>query len=210
MPKKQKPTILFFDKEYLLLHEILNTLCSVGLNITASGSEAQGYDPFYEFQVRTARLHFGTLVLLLNEPDKLKPSATGEINYWQNMITKRENVTISKYDWKEVAGAVDSLMASGDVKKEIHGQFLEPGAKIIVLTDEGFASFNSKKYLTKYQKERNAQILFNSTIRTNGAMRRFTGILAFAALGTIILQSISLIKPTNSIPPPTIIIQKCS
>jgi hypothetical protein len=188
-----------FGRDYLLLHEILETLRKIGLNVISSGSEEKGHVPFYEFSVPSARLHFGTLVALLNKSEHFKPEP-GKINYWQNIVSTKEDVIITKYGWIEVSEAIEALANAEEVKKEVAGGFLEPGSKIISLTEKGNGSLNSKKYLKKYQKERNAEILFKSTVSTNLWMRIFTGVLAISALLTFVFQFNTCTKPKMEAP----------
>jgi hypothetical protein len=177
-----------FEKDYLLLHETLSTLRGVGLTITKTGSEAKGHVPIYQFQVKTARLHFGTLVGLLNEPEKFKPEI-GQINYYQNIVTTQEQIREIKYTFFEVAAALETLDAAKEVKIElVNGQFFDAADKIITLTEEGNDSLNNKKYLKQYERERNETIALQSTISTNFWMRWFTGILAFSAITTVVIQ----------------------
>jgi hypothetical protein len=181
------PDYQTFEKDYLLLHEILETLRRSGLSIRSVGTEEKGHTPFYEFSLPSARLHFGTLVALLNEPDKYRNDA-GQIIYLHNISAKIEEVKIIKYEWVQVSEAIEALAVSEEVNKEVKGDWLEPETKIIILTAKGLGSLNSKKYLKKYQKERNAEILFRSTVSTNLWMRIFTGVLAVSALFTFIIQ----------------------
>lgn len=198
---KVKPDYFTFEKDYLLLHEILATLRKVGMTITATGSEAGGYMPLYEFSIPTARLHFGTLVGLLNHPEKLQPES-GVIYYWQNIKLKREEVEEIKYTWYEVATAIETLNIRKEIKVELQGSSLEFKEKVITLTENGMASLNTKKYLKQFEKERNEKIAYRSTISTNYWMRLFTGILAFTAIVTLIVQFSTCNKSTILICPP--------
>jgi hypothetical protein len=185
-----KQEYLTFAKDYLLLHEILATLRGIGLTITASGSEVKGHVPIYEFQIPTARLHFGTLVGLLNNPENFKPEP-GQILYLMNLKTTKEQVTGTKYNWYEVATAVSTLEANGDVTMELEGAGLELEGKIVQMTKAGFISLNTKKYLKQYQQERNEEIAQKSIISTNYWMKAFTGVIAISAAITLIFQIIT-------------------
>lgn len=180
---KKKLEYITFEKNYLLLHEILETLRKVGMTVTATGNEESGYLPLFEFQVKTAQLHFGTLVGLLNEPDKYKG-----IQFLQNHKTKREEIKANLYTWYDVATSVDTLAIRGEVEKQIVGQFIDLEGKIIKLTEKGFQSLNTKKYQKKYEKERNERTLYESTLSTNFWMKIFTGVLALSAILTLITQ----------------------
>lgn len=176
-----------FEKDYLLLHEILATLRGIGLTITASGTEEKGHIPIYEFQIPTARLHFGTLVGLLNNPENFKPEP-GQIQYLSNLKTTKEQVTEIKYTWYDVAVAVSTLEASDEITMEIQGQWLDLEGKIVQMTKTGFISLNTKKYLKVYQDERNEKIAQESIISTNYWMKVFTGVIAISAIITLIFQ----------------------
>jgi hypothetical protein len=184
---KKEPEYKSYESDFQLLHEILEVLRNVGMTVTATGSEAAGHIPLYEFQIETAFLQFGTLVALLNHPEKLKPD-NSTINYYQNLITKKEDVIETKYTWFQVARAIETLVESEEVTKHIKGQWLSLEGKEIRLTKKGAKSLNLKKYLKKYEKERSRRILHESTLSTNRWMRIFTGVLAGAAIITLLLQ----------------------
>jgi hypothetical protein len=193
-----------FEKDYLLLHEILQTLRRIGLTITAMGTEVDGKTLFYEFQLPTARLHFSTLVALVNDANKFKAPA-GQINYWQNIIIKDKDIDFIRYTADEVAAATEILEGNGEVKIETVEEFLSVHSKIIQLTDSGLISLNGSKYLKEYEKERNARTLFESTLNTNHWMKIFTGIIAISAIVALIFQGCSVLKSTSTPLPPIVI-----
>ena len=192
------PDYQTFERDYLLLHEILETLRRSGLSIRSVETEEKGHTPFYEFSLPSARLHFGTLVALLNDPNKYRGDPQ-RIVYLHTISATIEDVKITKYEWVQVSEAIEALVVSEEVRKEVKGDWLEPETKIITLTAKGLGSLNLKKYLKKYQKERNAEILFKSTVSTNLWMRIFTGVLAISALIGIIFQSPMCNKPKTEV-----------
>jgi hypothetical protein len=201
-----KNEYLTFERDNLLLHEILGTLRNIGLTITASGTEEKGHIPIYEFQIPTARLHFGTLVGLLNNPENFKPEP-GQILYLSNLKTTKEQVTETRYTWYEVAIAVATLEANEEITMELEGKWLDLEGKIIQMTKAGFISLNTKKYLKLYQKERDEKIAQDSITSTNYWMKVFTGVIAISAAITLVFQIITYKKedkaPQVVIMPPT-------
>jgi hypothetical protein len=208
---KPKLPYLSFEKDYLLLNEILELFRKYGMMVTSTGSEERGNIPLYEFQIGTARLHFGTLVGLLNNPEKYEVPQ-GQIRYLHDYKTKREDVTEIRYTWYEVSSAVDTLASRFEVEKEIQGQFVNTQSKIIKLTKKGFQSLNTKKYIKKYETERNDRVLYESTLSTNKWMKWFTGVLALSAILTLITQlstcNQNKLLPMRVLCPPSPQIQK--
>ena len=67
--------------ERVLEHEILKALfAGTGFAITAVGSEVKGYSPIYKRSYGNCVLHFGTLVDIINNPQKYKTKPADENN----------------------------------------------------------------------------------------------------------------------------------
>jgi hypothetical protein len=204
-----RPEYSYFGEEYLLLHEILATLRNHGVEITQSGNDADGNVPYYEFQISTGRLHFGTLVGLLNTPEKFAPPEDNRnpFAYYRNLNLTDKQLDIIKYDPKTVSIAVETLVGNEEVTKDFSGPGAFPMTKTIAITIKGLDALNTKKYLKQYEKERDSKIIFRSTVSTNFWMRFFTGTLAVIGIGTLLMQLYSTTHPT---PPPNILIkEKC-
>lgn len=185
--KKDRLPYISLEKDYLLLNDIIDTLFKWGVTLSATGSEDGGYIPLYEFQLGSAFLHFSTLVALMNNPNQYNLQKDS-FKFINDIKTKREDVIETKYKWDEVAKGVDTLSLKREVSKEIVGVSIEAKSKIIRLTEDGLLALNTRKYLKKYEEERNKRILYESTLSTNKWMRWFTGVLAFSALTTLITQ----------------------
>lgn len=188
------PDYLTFEKDYLLLHEILQVLRSIGTTMTATGSDSSGFDPIYEFQIETATLHFGTLAGLLNNPEDFKKPEGVTLGYWQEYKAKRHEVREVKYKWQEIADAIETLKARNEIEKTEITPYNENFTKIIHLTKNGLASLNTKKYLKQHQEERDKKIAYRSTISTNFWMKWFTGIMAIASVMTLTVQVLTCNK----------------
>lgn len=170
-------SVFNFEKEYLLLHEILNTLRNTGLSITGTQEVGKGMMPIYEFQLGTAFLHFSVLVALLNNSDAIKKKEPLNINSLRELQITKEEVEITKYQWEEVARACDTLNGTEDIKKDVEGGFMEASKKTISLTNKGLLNLYSKTYLKQYQQIRKENIISESTISTN-RLSKIVGIVA--------------------------------
>lgn len=105
-------------EEKVLEHEILKTLfAGTGFAITVVGSEAKGYIPIYKRSYGNCLLHFGTLVDILNNPQKYKtkPADDNNIHYLQNKITRREEVEIKNFEWFAVSDAIEMMKNNGHI-----------------------------------------------------------------------------------------------
>lgn len=133
----------------ILEHEILKALYSFVTTKVAEGSEAYGYVPIYDRLYDRCSLHFGTLVDLLNAPDKytLNKRPEGDLDYMQTLVLKIKDINTSKYSFTEVADAIDVLLLNGHI--EIIDQNAQDGirSKKIVLLDKGVIDYRNKYYL---------------------------------------------------------------
>jgi len=173
-----KDNDLSFDRDFLLLHEILEILRNVGLKVIEVGGQARMI-PLYEFQQTTAQLHFGTLVGMLNQPKKVTclPAARRSI---QTLQLTTSEVDLTRYDWDTVAIAIEILVARKEVCKEVQVPYTELKGKVITLTEEGLYSLNTQKYLKEYRKERDERSLRASTLSTN-RLTRLVGLISIPA-----------------------------
>jgi len=136
-------------------HEILGQLKRAGLIIVSTGSDAEGFIPIDKFVIKTAALHYGTLVYLLNRdmssPD---PAEAGPI-HWRNIIKRKEDITIRQFGWEDIADAVQTLSFKKDITDDADGTSSDE--RVIRLTEQGLASYNRKVYLKEAIADQRAQ-----------------------------------------------------
>lgn len=165
---------------FSLEHEILNLLFTVPkFEIISSGNEVDGFDPIYKQSVPSSFLHFGTLVDILNSPDKYK-ELQSKIS---QLRIKKHEIKDEKYSFKDVSIAIEVLSANGHVKDEYGSQ-----QRVVRLTEPGAIALFKKVYLKEVQKEVHYKQLHNSTVDTNTWMRILTIILVASSVLTIIVQ----------------------
>jgi hypothetical protein len=140
----KKPPKIDYEKEYYLLHRILSALRVSGMSIDSSGSEDAGYIPLNEFQLSTAKLHFGTLADIINEPEKYKDIKVTN-PFLDKIVVMKKDVSQKRYTLEEVSVAVETLKGSHDLEVNIN---IDPASKIVNLTSVGLHSLNEKIYCT--------------------------------------------------------------
>ncbi len=142
--------------ERVLEHEILKALfAGTGFAITAVGSEVKGYIPIYKRSYGNCVLHFGTLVDIINNPQKYKtkPADDNNIHYLQTKITRREEVEIKDFEWFAVSDAIELMKNNGHVADDSPtGVFDDVVHRIIGLKYEGAIAYINKYYLKEYKK----------------------------------------------------------
>jgi hypothetical protein len=143
-------------EERVLEHEILKALfAGTGFAITVVGSEAKGYIPIYKRSYGNCLLHFGTLVDILNKPQKYKtkPADDNNIHYLQNKITRREEVEIREFEWFAVSDAIEMMKNNGHLSDDSPTGVLDDVVhRIIGLKYEGAIAYMNKYYLKEYKK----------------------------------------------------------
>src|SRR6266487_4332550 len=102
------------DNAYILEHEILKTLYTkVSFSITGEGKFSGKTMPVYKRSYEYSSLHFGTLVDILNNPEKYTPEKTksNNIHHLKELIVHKEDVEADKmkYGWIEVNDALEVL-----------------------------------------------------------------------------------------------------
>lgn len=137
-----------------LEHLILEALQKVMVIITAAGSNHAGHNPIYERQIGTAHLAFAVLVDMINNPLKYNGKPLGMLS-WNQLSLKREAVTITRYDWQEVADAIDELVSNGHVTNELSGYIAADrnATRTITLTEAGERAFRNNHYIKEAAKE---------------------------------------------------------
>ncbi|MEK7225334.1 MAG: hypothetical protein AAB221_06595 [Bacteroidota bacterium] len=169
-------------KIFSLEHTILNLLFTIPkFEVISSGNEVDGFDPLYKQSVSSSFLHFGTLVDILNSPDKY----SGSQPKISQLRVKKHEIKDEKYSFKDVSIAIEVLSAIGHVKDD-YGNM----QRIIRLTESGAIALFTKTYLKEKQREVRDEQLHNSTVDTNKWMRIFTGVLVGSAVATLIVQGL--------------------
>lgn len=96
-------------------HEILKQLKKSGL-IKLSESTSMGHSiPIDKFIIDTAKLHYGTLMYLLNtDPAKIEVKPN-ESKTWSKIRRYREDITITHFGWEDISDALQNLSLHGDI-----------------------------------------------------------------------------------------------
>ena len=140
----------------VLEHEILRALfAETGFAVTAVGTEAKGYVPIYKRSYGSCHLHFGTLVDILNNPEKYSTTPADEINigYLQRKVTLREEIEIREFEWFSVSDAIELMKVNGHITDNSATKYFDDVVeRIIDLTYEGAIAYLNKFYLKEYKK----------------------------------------------------------
>ncbi len=146
----------FKSKKYILEHEILKVLYERGVLIVKShGNINDGRQPIFKKVYENSSFHFGTLVDILNNPQKYHYSKipNRRINFIQEQIVKIEDVVINEFQWGEVSDALEVLNYNKHIYDNIIGGFLDLDSRRISLTQEGAFAFRDGHYLNEAQKK---------------------------------------------------------
>ena len=196
------------DKSNLLPHEILKELMKRGMTTAASGIGNEMI-PIYDFQIGSAYMQFSTLVGILNNPENSRyKNENGNIVYLKRLATSKKEITITKYSYEDISAALEILKFNEDVSLLTDNTDGLLG-KTITLLKKGFISYHSNYYLKQFRKESNEISLHESIINTNYWTKRYTRILAKAAIGAFIIAFLSLLlsymsyRETQRLTPPT-------
>lgn len=177
----------------LLQHEILAVLKRSGITISASGSDISGHTAIDKYQIESATLQFGMLVALLNDYDKYSIKTNQQSTFLNKRKLSREQIEITKYDWQDVAMAIDNLEFNGDVKEKTFGNWLEQIDREISLTTKGLISYNTQFYIKQSQKEKYTEQLAISTIRTDKSVRRTNRFQIGTLIATVLIALMACI-----------------
>lgn len=169
-----------FEEQYLLLHTVLYFLVQTGFSESHVFRQDSGKRPIHNFNIASAHATLGTLTNYINHGmDKYNPN-DGNV-FWRNKldlpVEESEN---DKYTSVEIAGAVELLRMEDEVKSEIvyHEKF--PQNKEVTLTEKGFQSFLTNKYIIKRWEVKRTKQLHDSQINTNAWMIFLTVIIAIS------------------------------
>jgi hypothetical protein len=113
------------------------------------------------------------LVALLNDYEKF---SINDVNgprqvptFVSDRAVKKHEVTISRYDWDQVALAVDILTASQEVTDRSVGGDTGLADREILLTNKGLISYYTEVYKKKSDDEVRAKALDDATVATGKA-----------------------------------------
>lgn len=172
-------------------HEILRVLKNSALKVTQQGSEKEGYIPFDKLLVGTARLHYGTLVALLNENDINTQNQFG----YMNINLKRDEIKITKYDWSEVAESLQILEVNGHIKEEPEQEYFDIYKRVIVLTKTGLHAYITQFYLKIKTSEKLQESLAKSTLKTNQTVKIISILSLIVSISSVCVAYMDYIKP---------------
>lgn len=144
-------------EEQVLEHEILKALfLRAGFSISKVGVEAEGMIPVYKRTYGNCILHYGTLVDILNNPEKYKkrPKDSNTVFHWQEKITRDNEIVIKDFGWYQVSDALELMAYNKHIEDSFpKTPFVEDILhRTITLTYEGVVAYLGGYYLKEYKK----------------------------------------------------------
>ena len=145
---------------YLLEHEILKVLYTyISFGIRGEGKMGKT-TPVFKRDYEYSSLHFGTLVDILNSPEKYTQDKIpiGVIGWLKNLSVSYEEVIPEdkmKYSWNEVSEALEVLVLNDHIKEspvEIH-IYSDNMKRVIYLKHAGALAFRNNFYIKEAEKE---------------------------------------------------------
>ncbi|WP_276501941.1 hypothetical protein [Terrimonas pollutisoli] len=148
------------DNVYILEHEILKALYTkVSFTVVGEGKLSGKTMPAYKRDYQYSSLHFGTLVDIINYPEKYTDDKIpkDQLNYLKNKIVTVEEVDAErmKYNWIEVNDALEVLVLNGHITEspvEIH-IYSDSMKREVRLTNKGAIDYRMGFYLKEAGKE---------------------------------------------------------
>lgn len=146
------------NKLFLLEHEILKTILEKN-SITAGKVHRIGTPtiPYFQTDYKNCSLHYGTLVDILNNPEKYTDDKS-----LSGGIATREDITLRTHSYKDVSDAIEVLVYNGHVRLYPENELDHHGSNQIYITPKGAIDFRTKYYWKEYDKimsiERNYEI----------------------------------------------------
>jgi hypothetical protein len=144
------------SRKCVLEHEILKILYEKGVLIVKShGNITDGRQAIFKKVYENSNFHFGTLVDILNNPQKYNYTNIpfGRINFIQEQKVTIEDVVINDFQWSEVSDALEVLNYNKHIYDNIVGDFLDLDSRRISLTQEGAFAFRDGHYLNEALKK---------------------------------------------------------
>jgi hypothetical protein len=150
------------DSKNILEHEILNTLyVKTSLMMVGQPAPEGEFIPIYKRDYNYAKIHFGTLVDILNNPKKYDKN-----NAVQDIIVKYKEVDVKRYNFIDVSNAIEVLLFNGHVTEiNVKNSHFQTTLRSIVLTDKGAIDYRLGYYLNEKEKQ-------DSIIRSYEIQRR--------------------------------------
>lgn len=148
-------------KERIIEQEILKTLFDgTDFKIITVGSEANGFIPIYKRVYNHSRLHFGTLVDVINNPSKCDENySSSGIQFLQSKITKCSDISIKDFDWLIISDAIELMANKGHLLDEMEYDLSHDiKDRIISLTYKGAIAYLSNFYLKEYEQSQLKQL----------------------------------------------------
>ena len=145
------------SNDTVLEHEILKILFTqTGFSITRVGTEARGMIPIYKRTYGHCILHYGTLVDVLNSPEKykVKPEDSNSIFHWQEKVTRHNEIEIKNTGYYEVSDALELMSYNKHIEDTAPKSPIDEDIsnRKISLTYEGVIAYLSGHYLKEYKK----------------------------------------------------------
>jgi len=131
----------------ILEHEILKTLfVRNGGHFGDSQRVGEKVVPIHKREISDYNLHYGTLVDILNNPDKYPK----KMDALRGHISFRHDVDTDKFSWGQVSNAIEILILNGQVTDYIDPH--NPGRRI-TLTPKGAIDYRMNFYPKEKDKE---------------------------------------------------------
>ena len=131
----------------ILEHEILKTLfVRNGVHLGETQRAGEKTVPIHKREFSDYSLHYGTLVDILNSPDKYSQS----MNSLRGVKVFDQDVTTNKFSWGEVSNAIEILILTGHVIDTVS---LDRSQRIITLTPRGAIDYRMNFYHKEKDKE---------------------------------------------------------
>jgi len=174
-------------------------LRQIGMSINSVSKALEGETAIHRFQIGSAKLQFGTLVALLNDYERYSQRTEKDLDpvFLSKKRVTKDEVEITKYDWDDVALAVDILVFHGELEDKSIVDDAGLADREIWLTNKGLLSFYTEVYQQKHEDMERAKALDLSAIEASQAsiitgkatVRLFwaTVIIALATIATTLL-----------------------
>ncbi len=136
------------DNADILEHEILKALyLHTSLMQAGYGTPGGKSIPIFVRDYSMSMLHFGTLVDVLNNPEKYKNETA-----LQSLIVKTEDINIKRYNCGDVSSAIELLSLNRHVEDKLIKDGSKNVGRTIKLTYRGAIDFKSKFYYKEREK----------------------------------------------------------
>lgn len=140
-------------------HLILETLRRFSFTVRQYGTMKDGYMPLDKLETATSNLHYGTLVIFTNNPNKMD-DFRGQLP--QEIKLKRHDIDekTMHISWAEAAKALEVLEFNCHISETNKGQGLNMEERIISLTKKGLQAYNTDYYIKEQAKTLHEKTLY--------------------------------------------------